>query len=684
MAALLLLSGAGCDISNVGSPVHANSSVPAGQEGPQAIDQTPHTNDPVPTGQEEPQPVDQTPNTHDTAPPSEHEKPPKDTPNEPPHSQENDPPEDDQSVERPPRPRPPSNENWPGFAKDGEGKNASLVSLDHDLDLEWMYLIEGQIRLRGQKIHPGGYAGSLRSKNLAIRDGRIAVLIPNGEVQSFGFVGTQDGQLKRRFDAAHLSQSGFGEFNRSGIEGRDLRSGQFLVYWHQNGNIYARSSGDGSISGAYSVAKGKRVLGKIGPDGTSPGRSYNQSGYFRMHDKSNWYFVSWGGHSGLTKNWKGGSLSMGHIDQDIGHIPLGLSYRPAMPSLWAAPFLIDGEMLYTLEAIHHPKYPPDVKNKEAPIPPFVWLGAQVRGYRIKGQTATREDQGVVFEDCEEGETNRDCPEFVWKENRAFVANDSELANAPKAFCVGTNELYLAYLNIASPLDSLTPEDEVRVPDFREPLVLAGIDRKTGDSWTTKLGITGRGASTGKQMRYNNTHSFFPQIACADLGGPQNEWVAVMLPEAYRNTSTRTAQTGFKTRIAVVNTQKKKVAWTFEYPHSGDTTPLWIYGGNTNTKMLIAGEDLYVVYLKTEAPLNQYIDRIRIHRLFLHVDRFSLADGTKTESRFPLDVGANTVQLDDLAAVNGALYVLATYFEYFKDDAGHAPRPGGAQFLAKIQ
>lgn len=109
--------------------------------------------------------------------------------------------------------------------------------------------------------------GAFRSRNLAIRNNEIALIIPNGSKQDWGFINAQTGELKRSFLTA-LDLTTRAEFHYgSAREAGDLRAGQFFVYWHENGNIYARSAGDDGERMTYNTANGSLVMPFVGRGG---------------------------------------------------------------------------------------------------------------------------------------------------------------------------------------------------------------------------------------------------------------------------------------------------------------------------------------------------------------------------------------------------------------------------------
>jgi hypothetical protein len=174
------------------------------------------------------------------------------------------------------------------------------------------------------------------------------------------------------------------------------------------------------------------------------------------------------------------------------------------------------------------------------------------------------------------------------------------------------------------------------------------------------------------------------VAYADrTSSDGREYVAVLLPEAvelpaYGPYDPYASPSNANTRIAVVDATARMVLWTYEYPRGG-TTPVLGYHVNSSTKQIIAGDALYVAYVKTATNLDNYVSSNLFSALSLYVDRFVLANGTKTSFVFPMGVQANTLQLDDLAAADGMFYALVTYREW---PFGGALK-GGAQALVAL-
>ena len=191
------------------------------------------------------------------------------------------------------------------------------------------------------------------------------------------------------------------------------------------------------------------------------------------------------------------------------------------------------------------------------------------------------------------------------------------------------------------------------------------------------------AEMSRAFSYNTFQSFFPQIAYIDRRqSGSTEIVAVILPEAVQGVPTHPYRThpDFNTRLSVIDVRNWRELWTYEYQRN-ETTPLWSFGCNANTKMLIADDALFVAYVKAASPLSRYIDTTQEQDLFLHIDRFALNDGKRIASVFPLGVQGNTIQLDDFAAADGRLLALTTYREWHRgmDPLEH----GGGQLVACV-
>ncbi|MFH1760245.1 MAG: T9SS type A sorting domain-containing protein [bacterium] len=548
-----------------------------------------------------------------------------------------------------------SGENWPGMHKTGTRINSSNTTLEGSLSLDWIYNIDPQ------KLNYGlEFKGSLRSKNLAIRDGKVAVLLPFQNTQYFGFIDAGTGILSDSF-ATNLYQTTYAEFNHSGVEGRDTRNGQFIVYWHANGNIYGKSGGDRGSSQGLKVSDGTEVISIIDKN------AYNVTSYFVMNDNCNWYFNTMGGHSGFPLAWN--TVRIGPLYGTTSAGQIVLNNGTGSFFTWCGPFLLDSNKFYSVGATHHP----DLGESETIYESGRrdWLGAQVRAYTIVGQDVYNTNH-MKF-------AGGSTPDWMWEKVDAFVGNDGDLCSAPKAFCMSDSEIYLITQN------SVTHTAADATVDFTDSLVLNGFLRSDGTHWDMKLGITSAGCTMSKSYGYSLSYStFFPQIAYTDrTGSGGSQLVAVMLPDALHGNgwlnptfSPYNSSPAQNTRISVVDVMAKSELWNYEYPHNV-TTPVWNFACNTNTKMLIAGDNLYVFYVKTATNLARYIDTVNAFDLTLYVDQFKLSDGTKTSFTADLGVKANTIQVDDAAAVDGKLFVLVTYREWSQAST----ESGGAQLVA---
>ena len=546
-------------------------------------------------------------------------------------------------------------DNWPGLNGGGMAANSSPTAIGTNLSVRWMVPLDPQTRnSRAGYI----FTGSMRSKNIALRDGEVALLAPAASSTKLAIYDAILGGVLRAFPTP-LTKTGDAEWNDIGIEGRDLRNGQHLVYWHANGNVYCRSHGDNMQRVAIRASDGA-IQSNVGFDGA------NQSGYFTMNDNSIWNVTSIGGHQGQQRYFvlqdNGGVLPVRQFGSGDGAVFNLFT--------WCGPVLMDGDWIYTLGAATHPvlgwaDYQTSATRRN-------WLGTFIRGFQVLGQTATTNDQRLV---------NGINGSFTWKTTNTFVATDHDLASAVKPWCLGNNNIFVV-------TESASWTDSDATVDFSQPMVLTALDRTNGAvAFSLPLGITGDGCWMYKSFGYyGGGTTWRPQVAYADRTATDGrEYVSVLLPEAVETFGSLAPQinpansaTNLNTRISVVDAAARTVLWTYQYPRGG-TTPVLAHDVNTCTKQIIAGDALYVAYVKTVTNLDNYVSTNILSALTLYVDRFALANGAKTSFQFPLAVQANTMQLDDLAAADGLLYALVTYREWHSCSS----YSGGGQALVAL-
>ena len=548
-------------------------------------------------------------------------------------------------------------DNWPGLNGGGMAANSSPTAIGTNLGVRWSVRLDPLTR-NSRLSTDYGFTGSMRSKNIVLRDGEIALLAPDAASTDLAIYDAALGGIRRAFPTA-LTKTGNAEWNDAGIEGRDLRNGQHLVYWHANGNVYCRSHGD-NMQRAVIRASDGTIRPNVGPTGS------NQSGYFIMADNSIWNISSIGGHQGQQRYFvlhdNGGVLGTKQFGAASG-----ATYNLFT---WCGPVLMDGDWIYTLGAATHPDL--GWADYTTSSTRCNWLGTFIRGFKVLGQTATTNNQGLV---------NGINGSFTWKTTNSFVATDHDLASAVKPWCLGRSNIFV----VTESASWTTNDANV---DFTQPMVLTALDRTNGAvAFTLPLGITGEGCWMYKSFGYyGGGTTWRPQVAYADRASTDGrEYVSVLLPEAVEtfdslapSINPTNSATNLNTRIAMVDVAARTELWTYEYPRGG-TTPVLAQCVNTTTKQIIAGDSLYVAYVKTATNLDNYISTNILSALTLYVDRFALSNGARTSFQFPLGLQANTMQLDDLAAANGLLYALVTYREWHIS----SPHSGGGQALVAL-
>ncbi len=170
---------------------------------------------------------------------------------------------------------------------DGSHRRCSNSILPFQLQMIKAIVLDPQKRQNPGTAAPRGSRwGSTRNKNIVSRAGEIALLTPGTSGTDIGIY-SQTGQLLRQFPTA-LSKSTRGEWGSS-TEGRDLRPGEFSVYWASDDTLHFQSSGDNFHYGAFDAMTGAARTWA----GTS---SFNMHGYFGMCDGCPAVILSASGH----------------------------------------------------------------------------------------------------------------------------------------------------------------------------------------------------------------------------------------------------------------------------------------------------------------------------------------------------------------------------------------------------
>jgi hypothetical protein len=323
---------------------------------------------------------------------------------------------------------------------------------------------------------------------------------------------------------------------------------------------------------------------------------------------------------------------------------------------------MDGDWVYQLGSTAHPDLGWANYTATNGTNRRQWLGVRIRGLQMGGQTSTKTSATPTTK-------------FDWSLVDSFISHDTDLTSGIKPIALGKNHIF------AVTQSGVTHTATDATIDFTQPIVLKALNRSTGAlAFSKNLSITGAGCSIDKYFGYYGSGSNWrPQISYLDRTSVDGrEYVAVMLPEAtFGATTPYNTAVAANTRISVVNVANQTELWTYQYPRLG-TTPLWHYHNSVNTRMTVAGNALYVAWIKSASNLNNYIDTLNLYDLTLYVDRFDIATGSKTSMTFPLGVKGNTLQLDDMAAVDGQIHILATYREWIKGQT-----IGGSQLLVTL-
>jgi len=109
---------------------------------------------------------------------------------------------------------------WPGLNGGGSAANSCPTAIGTNINVKWMLRLDPQ-------TYNGRGGGAMRSKNIVLRDGEIALLAPGSASTDLAFYDAALGGFRRSFPST-LVRTGNSAWNTTGVEGRDLRNGQHL------------------------------------------------------------------------------------------------------------------------------------------------------------------------------------------------------------------------------------------------------------------------------------------------------------------------------------------------------------------------------------------------------------------------------------------------------------------------
>ncbi len=473
---------------------------------------------------------------------------------------------------------------------------------------------------------------SVRSKNLLMRNNEIALLVPGTTTTDVGFFDTVTGVLKRQFPTT-LKKTTRGEYNITGSEGRSLRPGEFASSWTEDNHLHFGSDGDFSEQADYDALTGATRTKYDRVSGA------NMRSLITVADGNPWAFMGYWGHVSTAKHVSifptDGQLTAKSLLLPGGDTNLG--YFLNLPTI-----LVSGPSLFTIG--------PQRKTANG----LGYPGIQVRSAEMKGMTPTAANQAFK-------------PNVGWfyQDTTTSMNLDTDSFSAIKPFCL-TDKFTLVLSQ---------PHDANGYATVTSPIQLTALNKNTGAlQFKSPLTITSAGIAVGQGML-----NWAPQLACVP---GTNEYAAVFLPEpAFGGQAGMTnPDASANPRLTVFDVNNKRVLWTYQYP-KGTTNLAKAYGMAADTKMFVAGNHIYIAYLRTASgpQLPTYITQNE-YTLVVKMDRFSLLTGAKNSYSYPIPIKGNTSQLNDFAIVNGIAYVLAT----IRDVRTPLPYTGGAQVLMAIK
>lgn len=486
---------------------------------------------------------------------------------------------------------------------------------------------------------------SLHIKNIVLRNGELPVLVPGTTSTDVEFIDATTGAHKRQFPIA-ITKTTLGEWNKLGDEGRSLRPGEVLCTWTEDNHVFCGTDGDGGQHTDFDA-----LTGAARPPIDSGRSESNQRSLVTVADGNPWAFFGYSGHLPYVQYFRMQPTNgqFGSKSFSLGKVGYYLNYPT---------FLLSGNSFFAVG--------PEAGTRDR------MNGVHVQKLDFLGTTVTTANQGFRMKPGKAGQRTG----WTYVDSTATMNQDSDVSSAIKPFCLTDTHVLLltqpTFENITTNggssvsssgfggdfLQQLARQQALLQAGNMKvgaPLQLHVIDKNTGT-------LTVKAPLDIRESRSN--YHWFPQLAC--IAGP-NEYAVAFHPDTTAS-------------LAAYDVNAQKVLWTYKYPVFA-VTAADVQGQSMNSKMFVAGNQVYVAYVKpTTVPLLPYYIANKEYPLSLFVDRFDLLTGAKTSFTFPLPIKGNTVQLNDAAAVNGVLYVLATVREVTTG----LPYKGGAQVLMAIR
>jgi len=497
---------------------------------------------------------------------------------------------------------------WAQVNQDGHGRNAGAQDLAGEPRVRWARALRGFATV-------DGVAGQ-RSNNLAVRDGRILLIVPatgrdavptttNTEHRAtYGMLSLATGAVVH---AALSPQQGGGGLVTGGLMDSDTATGLVNLHWRRDGVAFTGHGSD--HPGWYrfdaatgEVPAGSRPLVPLRPALWKSFLNSNSSGWFTMSDADPSVYAIGGG---------GGHVPIGEYGGTGVHDGAGPLQVRSLKMY--APFVVDGPRVYALDVVDasqdlHQGYGVRISASE-------WVGEP----RVNQQRWTHVDRDRSF--------------------LAFGANHCD--GAPRAVCLGEDGRiwYYGFRTVGAGI--------AQAPDFARGMLVAGVRTVDGQrDIDVPIAHDPRPEST--YVGWRLARALFPQIAA------RGDRVVVFQPQ-----QSRFGAPISRAHVFAVDTATRRVAWRRDFAAGAFLTDTLTaqqssgrYSPEQAVQLVIAGGSAWLVEPSVAAG-----------SLRLRAFRFALADGVmSTTTLDPRDdrgvaiaVPAGVpVALREVAAVDGAL------------------------------
>jgi alpha-tubulin suppressor-like RCC1 family protein len=515
-------------------------------------------------------------------------------------------------------------EYWSGLNKEGDQRNSNAQSLSGNLRVRWSTDIRG-LGVSGQYFG-GQKSTGRRSYNLAVRDGRILLVVPTTDPAAtnhpyvyvtYGTYSLATGSLLSAALSPHA-----GPLYEFGADTNDIRGGTICHYWKADGTVYTKTGGDmaqnarfnpytGEVPFGFSGA-GQKLYGKIHKmeaDSSWVNHGVDASGLFAMTESNPSIFAA--GHAG-SGAFTLGNNAYGLLDiATLGAGDYNMAYHNG--------FLVAQDFVYTFKTTTQSS--------------SINYGTQIEAVRLQGTPSFSVTRPWTCKD------NLKC--FL-----PFIGG-------PRAYCIAEDGriYYYAY--------KLLQISAATAPDWAAGTVLTGVRTLDGVADTEIpvaydldkefRSMAGSGITSYEQLPH-------PQIAA--LGTK----VIVFVPPQKLNYYDVNSPAAYRGHVFCFDTATKSVAWRHDYAAGSFSTHVvrsdLARDRSQAVQMTIAGDSAYVVE-----------PRLINGSLVLRTDRFNLATGSRTTTDLPVLTSAgqiipvaddSTPALREVAAVDGKLVCLVDY------------------------